>query len=143
MAQRPTMEEIKEKMLADKVAYLTARLSLTIDEAEKFWPVYNDFIDKRTDIQMSYYGLERILNNRFRDRDKENESDEEITKAIKEYFAKKQEEEALNAKYYERFLKILPPKKVQSLYQAEKDYINYLNLRNRGGNRNNVNIMNR
>ena len=136
MAQRPSMEDMKamkDKFRADKVAFLTTRMDLTPAEAEKFWPVYNEFDSKRVDIQITYLSLERrILDNR------EQLSDEEITNFVKTDFAKKQEEEELNAKYYEKFLKILPPKKVFTLYKAEKDYYRYLDMK-RGGNRNNFN----
>lgn len=38
MAQPP-----KERIKALKVAYITKELNLTSAEAEKFWPVYNDY----------------------------------------------------------------------------------------------------
>src|SRR6187455_2970115 len=33
------LEEIK----AQKVAYLTQKMSLTTEEAQKFWPIYNEY----------------------------------------------------------------------------------------------------
>ncbi len=50
MAQRPSMEDMKamkDKFRADKVAFLTTRMDLTPAEAEKFWPVYNEFDSKQ------------------------------------------------------------------------------------------------
>lgn len=133
MAQRPSMQEIKTRFHTEKVAYLTTRIDLTSDEADKFWPVYNEFDSKHVDIQIAYMNLERkILMS------KETPSNDEIISFIKDYYNKKQEEEELNEKYYERFLKILPPKKVLSLYRAEKDYFRFLEMK-RGGNRNNFN----
>ena len=35
-----------EKIRAFKTAYLTEQLSLTSSEAEKFWPVYNEYENK-------------------------------------------------------------------------------------------------
>jgi hypothetical protein len=136
LAQRPTLDEIKAKLRADKVAYLTTRIDLTPDEAEKFWPVYNEFDNKRVDIQMARFNLERKITH-----SKDTLTDDDIIKFIKEYNSNKLEEEELNVKYYERFLKILPPKKVLSLYQVEKEFITFLN--NSRGNRNNFNNMNR
>ena len=139
MAQRPNMpspEDIKAwkaKFLSDKVAYLTTRIDLTPDEAEKFWPVYNEFDEKLVDIQGARYSMKlRVM------RSREPLTDDEITKFIRDYNNSKLEEEQLNVKYYEKFLKILPPKKVFALYRAEEDYVNYLNMR-RGGNHNNFN----
>ena len=36
-----------ERVQALKVAFITKQLNLTSDEAEKFWPIYNDYQDKR------------------------------------------------------------------------------------------------
>ncbi|PQJ78807.1 sensor of ECF-type sigma factor [Polaribacter porphyrae] len=33
----------RKKIKALKIAYLTEQLNLTSDEAEKFWPIYNDY----------------------------------------------------------------------------------------------------
>ena len=35
--------KMKERIKAQKVAFITEKLSLTSDEAEKFWPIYNAF----------------------------------------------------------------------------------------------------
>ena len=131
MAQRPSMEEMKAKFHTDKVAYLTTRLELTSDESDKFWPIYNEFDDKRIDIQMARYSMEgKIMMNRG------SLTDDEIIKFIKDINNSKLEEDQLNVKYNEKFLKILPPKKVLALYLAERGYYHYLDLK-RGGNRNN------
>ncbi len=42
LAQRPNYE----KMKAFKIAYITEQLDLTAIEAEKFWPIYNEFDSK-------------------------------------------------------------------------------------------------
>lgn len=44
-------EQIKEKIDALKVAFITIELSLTSSEAEKFWPIYNSFEDKQFDLK--------------------------------------------------------------------------------------------
>lgn len=44
-------EQIKEKIYALKVAFITIELSLTSSEAEKFWPIYNSFEDKQFDLK--------------------------------------------------------------------------------------------
>jgi Spy/CpxP family protein refolding chaperone len=44
-------ENMKEKIKALKVAFLTTELDLTAKEAEKFWPVYNSFDDKQFEIR--------------------------------------------------------------------------------------------
>ncbi len=41
--QKPDWEKIKSL----KVAFITEKLSLTSKEAQSFWPVYNEFEEKR------------------------------------------------------------------------------------------------
>ena len=45
------LKEKKEQIKAMKVAYITNELSLTSDEAAKFWPLYNAFEDKQQEIR--------------------------------------------------------------------------------------------
>jgi len=37
----------REKLETARVAYITTRLDLTPTQAEKFWPIYNEYSDKR------------------------------------------------------------------------------------------------
>lgn len=46
-AQRGGERYDPEKLKAAKVAFITTRLNLNSDQAEKFWPVFNEFSDKR------------------------------------------------------------------------------------------------
>ena len=41
----------REKIKALKVAYLTEQLNLTSEEAEKFWPVYNEYDKNNHDLR--------------------------------------------------------------------------------------------
>lgn len=43
--------ESREKIKALKIAYLTAQVSLTSGEAEKFWPIYNSFDKEQHDLR--------------------------------------------------------------------------------------------
>lgn len=44
-------KEKKEQIKALKVSFLTTELSLTAEESEKFWPVYNAFEEKQYKIR--------------------------------------------------------------------------------------------
>ena len=41
----------QERVKAAKVAYLTRELGLSPQEAERFWPVYNEFENRRDDLR--------------------------------------------------------------------------------------------
>lgn len=47
LAQRPGERYDPEKLQAARVAFITSRLDLKPEQAEKFWPVYNQFNDNR------------------------------------------------------------------------------------------------
>ena len=47
----PFIRKKKEQIKALKVAFITDELSLTPDEATKFWPLFNAFEDKQQEIK--------------------------------------------------------------------------------------------
>ena len=55
--------ESHDRMMAEKVAYLTSAMDLTPAEAEKFWPVYNDMEKARKvafrKVMMAYDALKK------------------------------------------------------------------------------------
>ena len=44
-------KEKKGKVKALKIAYITEELDLTTEEAQKFWPIYNAFDDKQSELR--------------------------------------------------------------------------------------------
>jgi len=98
----------REKINAARAAYITQRLDLTTEEAEKFWPLYNEFTQKRHDIRKQY----KIA--------KKSGQDE---KALLDLDLKsKQQELDLEKEYSDKFLKVLPAQKLVQLRQAEEDF---------------------
>jgi hypothetical protein len=88
------------RLQAYKIAYLTRKLNLTPEEAERFWPVYNKYQDE-------------IRNTRIADRQankREIDTEEKILNIRK--------------KYNSSFEKALTPEKVDKLYQSEKEFGN-------------------
>ena len=43
---------VKSKIQAARVAYITDQLALTPEEAEKFWPIYREFSVKRKELRL-------------------------------------------------------------------------------------------
>ena len=50
------LNKIKDKINAQKVAYITRELDLTPQEAQQFWPVYNEFETQRKAINKDFVG---------------------------------------------------------------------------------------
>ncbi|MDF2158093.1 hypothetical protein [Algoriphagus sp. CAU 1675] len=46
-AQRPGQEIDRERLQAARVAFITTRLDLSPEQAEKFWPVFNEYDNQR------------------------------------------------------------------------------------------------
>jgi hypothetical protein len=106
-----------DKLNAYKIAFFTRRLNLTSQEAEKFWPVYNEFQDKRNAIQ-----IERQLLNRNYNQNELNMSEKDLIDAGDKHIALQVQEAGLAQEYHKKFKEILAPSKVIRLYQAENQY---------------------
>lgn len=110
----------KERMKAFKTAYITEQLDLSVDEAEKFWPVYNEYDKKIFKLK-----VERGRKDRRRIKEvggPENLSDEEATSIIFGMLNSEKEASVTREEMYKELSKILTPAKLLALYQAEKSF---------------------
>jgi hypothetical protein len=107
----------QEKIKAARIAFITERLGLTPAEAEKFWPVYNEFAMKRQDLRKEF---EQARRNKPTDR-----SDEAYQKELVELSLKiKQGELDLEKEYSNRILNVINPQRLMALRKAEQDFRN-------------------
>lgn len=109
-------KEMGEKIKASKIAFITQQMDLTPEEAEKFWPIYNEQEKKREEITSD-------LMERFRNPEEDKEiSNEEAEEIMTQRF--EQEAALINLKmdYHDKYLKILPATKVLKLYTAENNF---------------------
>ena len=113
-AQQPVA---KEKLDAYRIAFFTRRLNLTSEEAEKFWPVYNELQNRKNQIQQ-----ERAQINRKAGQSEQNLSDKEMIELADNLVSLDIKEAGLTQEYHKKFKEILPPVKVVRLYQAENLY---------------------
>lgn len=111
--ETPPVEQLKSL----QIAYLTKQLSLTPEEAEKFWPIYNSFTDEIEKVRKDTRSLARDIRLNFLSM-----GDEEIESLADEIIVNKQAEGDLYATYHERFKSVLPVRKVILLYKAEQDF---------------------
>ncbi|MEI6123455.1 MAG: hypothetical protein WCQ95_07475 [Bacteroidota bacterium] len=108
----------KEKMQAMKVAYISDKISLTASEAEKFWPVYNEYQDKKTAFQKENRSKMKAL----KETKPENLTEEQAEEIINAELAQEQNLLDLKKEYFPKFKKIIGSKKVVGLYMAEKEF---------------------
>ncbi|MBL7835253.1 MAG: hypothetical protein JNK18_14945 [Cyclobacteriaceae bacterium] len=105
----------QEKIRAARIAYITEKLGLTPAEAEKFWPIYNEFDQKRKELRVQAKDLRRTQD--------ANKPQEEIEKnAIAQQHQFRQKELDLEKDYSNRLLNVISAKKVMALPRTEKDF---------------------
>jgi len=103
-----------------KIAFLTEKLRLTSEEAQRFWPVYNQY----TQEQETLFAMMR--KNKKEQPDIESMTDAQADDIINKQFEFEQRMLDLRKKYQIEFKKVLSPKKVAILYHAEKQFRNKL-----------------
>jgi hypothetical protein len=107
---QPQDTKVRDKIEAARIAYITDQLQLTPQEAEKFWPIYREFAQRRREIR------QQIRNT---SKNPEGKSDQEI---VEQQFKAKQEELDLEKDYSGRLLKVISAQKLTSLPQAERKF---------------------
>ncbi len=106
-----------EKIQSMKIAYLTEKLQLNPQEAEKFWPVFNEYDTQRHDLERSLFRGNYVKNDSL-----QNMSDKDVTLLISNRLNKEQQLIDIRKEYYKKFEKVLPIKKVYLLFEAEAGF---------------------
>lgn len=125
-AQQKTDDGWKERVMSEKIAFLTMELNITPEEAQVFWPVYNKVekeIDQaRHDVIRSYKNLAEAID--------AGKSSKEISTLLENYLQAKVTQDKLDNASAETYKGILPVEKVAKLFVAEekfrRQYINKL-----------------
>ena len=109
----------QEKMMSEKIAFITMELQLTPEEAQVFWPVYNQIAKEKFEMQKqvktAYASLKKALA-------EGTASDKEINAMLDDYLAAKQANKEVGKDDADRYRKVLPAKKVAKLYVAEENF---------------------
>ncbi len=114
MGQRKFDPQTLELIKSKKIAFLTEQLGLTSQEAEKFWPVYNDLEKQRFLLMDQKRELEHTS-----EEPKSDMREADYRKLAIDLAASHAKEGKLIEEYNLKFLNILPAEKVVKLYLAE------------------------
>lgn len=98
-----------------KIAFITSRLTLTQDQAQRFWPLYNEFVSRRRELNRSG----RLLRNEAKN---PTLSDVQLRDNFTQEFAVRQQQLDLEKTYFDRVQQVLSMRQVAVLYQAERDF---------------------
>lgn len=108
-----TGERIKSK----RIAFFTDKLQLTPQEAQMFWPVFNEYDQKRNILNAEKRKLTETFQN-----NSQKLSEAEVDKTLNRFIQISQQETQLFESYTKRFRSILPAHKVMKLYLAETEF---------------------
>lgn len=114
----PRGQERKERIEAQKIAFITDKLQLTPAEAQVFWPLYNEQDAKRDEI----LGKLRTRNRGFMEADPNEMSEDEALKLADAQIVEEQMLLDLRKEYHAKYKKVLPATKILKLYQAEREF---------------------
>lgn len=116
LAQEEPAKDVKsrQRIEAARIAFITERLGLTPEEAEKFWPVYREFNQKRMELRLQ---LEQARKNQGN-----NTTEEQQRRLLEMELQVKQRELDLEKEYSGRLLQTIPTQKLLALRQAETEF---------------------
>ena len=110
-----------EKMESMRIAFLTQKLDLKPEEAQKFWPVYNEFQKKRQELHKKHREEIKDVKQNF-----DSLSDKQVEKIVDDEMSFRQKNLDLEKEYHSKFKSVLPIKKVAKLYHAEDMFARHL-----------------
>lgn len=113
------IKEKKEKIKALKVAFITEKLSLTSEEAQKFWPIYNAFDEKQFEIR--HHKLRKVMD-KIEGEGIENIDEKEAQALLNEVESSEDQLHQLKKKFVIDLQKVLPAKKIILLKKAEEEF---------------------
>ena len=106
----------KEKVQAMKIAYITDKLDLTSEEAQQFWPVYNEY-DAKADITRK-----AMRKMHKKDVSIDEMTDDAVEQMINTIDDLRQKDLDIHKEYHAKFKAVLSIKKVAKLYKADQDF---------------------
>lgn len=111
----------RENIRKQKLEFFNKKLNLSGTEAEKFWPIYNDYQNRKNKISSEKRALMRYY--------MENAdyiSAAEIAETLEKYLFYEKQETDLLISYSDKLRKVLSDEKVLKVYVAEVQFKNYL-----------------
>ncbi len=114
-------EEAGERIQVERIAFFTEKMGMTTNEAQAFWPIYNEMDSKKTTL----FEEKSAIIRRFMT-EPDNISEKELSDLLNRLVFIQQQEANLPAEYDTKFRKVLSDRKVMKLYAAEIQFRTYL-----------------
>lgn len=107
----------KEQIKSQKVAFITDKLQLTVEESQQFWPLYNEKNKKSEDNDKQ----EKSIMQNYR-KNKESLTNKDLEAMSDKLMEIELTSSKLDAEYYQKFKKVLPINKLLELSEAERQF---------------------
>lgn len=114
MVAQKGKEERRAMIQSKKVAFCTERAGLTEDESVKYWALRNEVNDLKKEL-MSEVPKQKEF-------DLENASDQEIENMLRTRKEQHIKADELELSYLDKFLDVLPAKKLALILKAEREF---------------------
>ncbi len=116
-----TDKQFVNKIESQRIAFFTQRMSITPAEAQKFWPVYNEYTSKKNTI-----AAEKNKLTKFYKTNSTTMTENDVDVTIQKYVNLAMQETELLEEYNKKFRSVLPAHKVMKLYLAEFEFREWL-----------------
>ena len=114
-----SMNNSSKSIDEEKKAFMVKQIGINDTEGQQFWPLYNEYLDKKNLLQEEKNRLTVF----YKYNNKEmTENDMEVT--MKKYLKIVKAESILEEAYNRRFRKVLPTSKIMKFYVVEYEYFN-------------------
>ena len=112
LAQTP---QAKEKIESARIGFITERLGLSPDQAERFWPLYHEYRLRNQEATKKYRQLRQGI-------DPKVATDAESRRMVELDLEMKQNRLDLEKEYSKKMMSVITTQQVASLRKAEQDF---------------------
>jgi hypothetical protein len=106
--------KVQERIKNLQIAYISDKLGLTPEQAQKFWPVYNEFSTKRNELRKELINARREVKTT-----PDPQKDEEL---VKLGLSIRQRELNLENEYSGKLLQVITAQQILNLRKSERDF---------------------
>ena len=114
-----------------RIAFISEKLALTSAEAEKFWPIFNEFEAKQVEVRKQ----KRILNQKLKRQDGNGVSDSEMNQILADSENFDTAMQSNRKQFVANLQGVISIKKILMLKQLEEDFKNKLIQQIKNGKR--------
>lgn len=110
--------EWKKKMQSEKIAFLTSEMNITPEEAQAFWPVYNQVEAEMDKAMHEVFKTFKALDDAL----EAGKSEKEVETLLNDYLEAQKNQKDADAGRAKKYMKVLPADKVARLFIGEEKF---------------------